>query len=168
MRKRATQNRYDGLLEPWKVQLIISRAKRLGFRRHDLEDVQQEVMLEVIAFRFDPARGTAESTPLTTLIDHRLKALRRKAARYAARITNAGDTVTLEEACLVYDDSTAIRLDVMAAMTRLTDEELAVCLRLIQGQSVRQIARQLKRGWHSVNRIIQGIQDRFGTMGLEA
>jgi len=166
VRKRATQNRYDGLLEPWKIQLITSRAKRLGFRRHDLEDVQQEVIMEVVAFRFDPSKGAGESTPLTAMIDHRLKTIRRKAARYAAKVANAGDALTLEKACLVYEDSTAVRLDVMTAMTRLTGEEIAICLRLIQGQSVRQIARQLKRGWHSVNRTIRGIRRRFQAMGL--
>jgi DNA-binding NarL/FixJ family response regulator len=129
--------------------------------------VQQEVILEVIGFRFDPSKGAAECTPLTALIDHRLKAIRRKAKRYAARITSAGDTMTLTEGRLLYEDSTAIRLDVMAAMSRLTRDEIAICLRLIEGQSVRQIARRLHRGWHSINRIVAGIRKHFRLMGLD-
>ena len=69
MKKPSDANRYDGLLEPWKVQLIISRATRLGFRRHDLEDVQQDVALAIIDFRFDPGQNVAESTVLTALVD---------------------------------------------------------------------------------------------------
>jgi DNA-directed RNA polymerase specialized sigma24 family protein len=168
MKRRVSENKYEGLLAPWKVRLIISRAKRLGFRRHDLEDVQQEVVLEVVAFRFDPAKGASESTPLTKLIDNRLKAIRRKAARYAARITSVGDAMAMEEASLFCEETVPLRLDVMTALASMTGDEIAVCIHLIHGLSVRQIARELGRGWHSVNRIIIGIRERFRTMGLEA
>jgi DNA-directed RNA polymerase specialized sigma24 family protein len=167
MRKRAAQNKYDGLLEPWKVRLIVSRARRLGFCRHDLEDAQQEVILAVMAFAFDPAKGAAESTALTAVIDNQLKALRRKAARYDARITSIGDAAALEKACPVYEENLPIRLDLLTVMTRLTSEELDMCLRLIQGQSIGQIARELHRGWHTVNRAIRRIRERFVFMGLE-
>ena len=37
-------NDYGGLVEPWKVALIAARARRFGFRGHELEDVQQEII----------------------------------------------------------------------------------------------------------------------------
>lgn len=164
MQKRVIVNRYDGLLESWKVRLIVSRAKRLGFRRHDLEDVQQELALDVIAFRYDPSKGAAEPTALTSMIDNRLKAIRRRSWRYAMRVTSAGDGPQLE--VLLVDGQADLRLDVLTVMATLSATELAICLRLIQGQSVRQIARHLKRGWHWVDRIIKGIRGRFELMGL--
>jgi DNA-directed RNA polymerase specialized sigma24 family protein len=168
MKRKASDNRYDGLVEPWKVQLLVSRARRLGFRRHELEDVQQEVILEVIAFPFDPSKGASESTPLTAMIDNRLKALRRKARRYAARITSVGDAPGLEEAGLTCEDEAGLRMDMLSAMALLTPNELAICAGLIRGQSVNQIALRLNRSWHTVHRMIHAIRRRFLAMGLEA
>ena len=166
MKKPSDANRYDGLLEPWKVQLIISRATRLGFRRHDLEDVQQDVALAIIDFRFDPGRGVAESTVLTALVDNRLKSLRRKARRYIARVANATDTAAPEPESFP-EWNLPLRLDVLAAETTLSPSERTILSSLAQGQSVRQIARRMGHGWHRVNRVIRRIQDRFRKMGLE-
>jgi hypothetical protein len=67
-------NRHDGIVEAWKIELIASRAKRLGIRRHDLEDAQREIVLDILSFRFDEAKanGACERTALTSLIDRRL------------------------------------------------------------------------------------------------
>lgn len=167
MKKPSGANRYDGLLEPWKVHLITSRAKRLGFRRHDLEDARQEVALAVNDFHFDATRGAAESTGLTILIDNRLKALRRKAKRYSARVRNATDTAAPEPAISSGQADVDLRLDVLAAEATLNSAERTILSALAQGQSIRRIARRLGRGWHSVNRVILKVQDRFRAMGLE-
>jgi hypothetical protein len=54
-----------------KLNLIKSRARLLGFRRHDLEDAVQEVMLAVLEFEYAPEKsnGATETTALTTVID---------------------------------------------------------------------------------------------------
>ena len=64
------------------------RAKRLGIRRHDLEDAQQEIVLDVLDFRFDAAKsnGACERTALTSLIDRRLMTMLRAKRRYAQRV----------------------------------------------------------------------------------
>jgi hypothetical protein len=78
-REHMFQNDYGEVVEKWKVALILRRAIRMGFRRHDLEDVQQQVVVELLAFTFDPAKsnGASETTVITALIDNTLKTIRR-------------------------------------------------------------------------------------------
>ncbi len=58
---------YGGMVEDWKVELIVGRARRMGFREDELGDVQQEVIPDVAAFRYDPSRaeGALEKAALT-------------------------------------------------------------------------------------------------------
>ena len=72
-------NHYEPVLQKWQSDLIIARARRMGFRGHDLLDAQQEVALAVMLFRFDLAKsnGAAETTALTALIDRQLKTMLR-------------------------------------------------------------------------------------------
>ncbi len=55
---------YEGVVDHWKVDLIRTRARRLGVRRHDLEDAQQEIALDVQKFHFKSAKsnGACERT----------------------------------------------------------------------------------------------------------
>ena len=80
-------NIYEGVIDDWKVELFRMCAKRLGIRRHDLEDVQQEIVLDVLDFRFDAAKsnGACERTALTSLIDRRLMTMLRGKRRYSRR-----------------------------------------------------------------------------------
>ncbi len=73
------KNNYASVIEKWKVDLIVSRARRLGFRRQDLDDAQQQIVVELLSFEFDPTRsnGATEETAVTALIDHQLLSLRR-------------------------------------------------------------------------------------------
>ena len=43
-------NSYEGVLENWKVRLICQRARRMGFRGFELDDVQQQVALALLDF----------------------------------------------------------------------------------------------------------------------
>ena len=49
-------NCYADIIEPWKVELIVRRARRRGINSSDLEDVQQEIVLSLLDFVFDLAR----------------------------------------------------------------------------------------------------------------
>lgn len=64
-------NSYDGVLDDWKLKLITRRARRMGFRDFELDDAQQQTVLALLHFRFDPARanGACESTAVTAVID---------------------------------------------------------------------------------------------------
>ena len=74
-----------------KLDLVKSRARIMGFRRHDLEDAVQEVMLSVLEFQYDPEQpnGGTETTALITVIDRRLLILKRAKRRYAGLVDRA-------------------------------------------------------------------------------
>ncbi len=157
---------YDGLVEPWKVELIISRAKCMGFRRDEIDDVQQELILDVMNFRYDVAKsnGATETTALIALIDNRLKKLVRAQSRYRARIDQLR-----EEAEHSYEPMTADEraIDMRDAIAALPPRERDVCRALADGCSRHEIARQLGCGWHTVDRLIRRIRDHFQKIGLD-
>jgi hypothetical protein len=51
----------------------------MGFRRQDLDDVQQQVSIALLQFNFDEARsnGASERTAITAVIDRQLRKIRR-------------------------------------------------------------------------------------------
>ncbi|MEZ5950066.1 MAG: hypothetical protein R3C12_12825 [Planctomycetaceae bacterium] len=87
-----------------KLNLVKSRARIMGFRRHDLEDAVQEVMLSVLEFQYDPEQpnGGTETTALTTVIDRRLSLLNRAKRRYAGLVDRASKNLAVE--CQGYED----------------------------------------------------------------
>lgn len=162
-----TPNNYEPVLEKWKSELITARAKRMGFRGHDLLDAQQEVALAVTLFRYNTAKsnGAAEATALTALIDRQLKAMLRARARYSRCVHRAREEGAADE---VHHDLHSLVIDVRDAVYRLTPVEQAVCRGLGCGDSIDQIARDLNRGWHTIRRIIEHIRMQFSAIGLDA
>jgi DNA-directed RNA polymerase specialized sigma24 family protein len=172
MKSNGHVNDYGGLVAPWKVTLIASRARRLGFRGHELEDVQQKIILDVAGFQFDPARsnGAAEITPLTRLIDNRLLTLRRAALREKNRFERLGRDLGVSDGNAAADsgyDSLGTRTAVQAILADLSPEEQTVCLALGEGQNINEIAQTLGCGWYTVSRRITRIRRRFRAVGLD-
>jgi len=156
---------YDGVLEKWKVNLILHRAKRHGFRPHEIPDVLQEAVLVVLEFEYDPnhANGATERTALTTIIDNCLRKIKRSGARYRMHLERLG-----QDASEYSRDEVDLRaVDVAAAMADLSAREQAVCRGLADGMSKAQIAKQMGCGWHTVERIIRRLRQRFEQLGLE-
>lgn len=172
-REQMFQNDYGTTLEQWKVDLILTRARRLGVRRHDLEDAQQQVVLEILGFTFDPvnANGATEVTALTALIDNKLKAIQRAKARYARRVNLHAGEFSDEMPSLVMDDEittvAAQAMDVRNAVTDLPPEAQLICRALAEGRSVNDIARSLGVGWYTIKRQVQGIRAYFEYLGLD-
>lgn len=166
-------NHYGAFLEDWKNNLIIVRARRMGLSGHDLLDAQQELVLHVARFRYEPVRsnGASEATALTALIDRRLKALRRAEARYNRHQQRARDhhaNRSADDANLwPYVDRHLLVVDVREAVARLDPQEQLVCQLRGQGHSVESIAAHLGCGWHTVDRKIEHIGVRFRAMGLD-
>ncbi len=77
---------YRRLVEQWKVELNERRARKKGFRPDEVDDVLQDVLPVVVAFRFEPERsnGATETTALVAVIDKRLAHIRRGHARRLA------------------------------------------------------------------------------------
>jgi RNA polymerase sigma factor (sigma-70 family) len=158
---------YDGLVEPWKVDLIIARAKRMGFRCEEIEDVQQELILDVMSFRYETAKsnGASETTALIALIDNRLKKLVRAQVRYRAHVDQFR-----EEAERSYEPVTCDRraIHVNSVVAALAQRERAVCRALGFGLTSNEIAKSLGCGWYTVDRIVARIRQRFEECGLDA
>lgn len=166
-------NHYGAILEEWKNDLIIGRARRMGLRGHELLDAQQELVLHVARFRHEPARsnGASESTALTALIDRRLKTLRRAGSRYNRHLQHARERHAVRgRGCSdprSYIDEHILAVDVREAVARLDSQEQLVCQLLGQGESVAAIAAHLGCGWHTIHRIIEHIRERFMALGLD-
>ena len=166
-------NRYDGIVEIWKIELIVRRAKRLGIRQHELEDAQQEIVLDVIEFRFEEAKsnGGCERTVLTSLIDRRLMTMARTKKRYEkhvgpmpAEVRKDGEREPFTEPI----KQQSLEMDVREAISVLSSEEQSVCAALADGESIAEIARRMGRSWHAANTIVARIRRHFEVIGLDA
>lgn len=156
---------YEGIIEPWKVKLIISRAKRCGFKPHEYPDALQEAVLVVLEFKYDPnhAAGASECTALVPIIDNRLRNMKRAATRYRQRLDRLSQQIT--EFSTEEIDPRVI--DVASAVADLSPRQQQVCRGLADGLSIAQLARQMGCGWHTVQRIIDGLRQRFEDLGLK-
>ena len=157
--------KYDGVIEQWKVDLITHRARLLGFRPHELPDALQEAALVVLGFEYDPnhANGARERTALVTIIDNRLRKMKRSATRYRAHVERLGQSASE----FSREEVDPRVLDVATVVADLTEREQVVCRGLADGLSKAQIARELGCGWHTVERIIQRLRRRFEELGLD-
>jgi len=156
---------YDGVMEEWKVELAIQRARRKGFRDDELDDVIQDLVLELMGIGYDAdhANGASERTMLTSVIDRQLGKMRRTKVRHEAleqQVALTGDEF--------YDNShVELRMDVETVTGMLDDEQQQICDLLSQGYSKSAIARELGCGWHKVNRLVGEIRRHFEEHGLE-
>jgi len=155
---------YGSEVDPNLVKLIVRRASLHGFRENDMEDVLQQVFLGLLRFRFDPAKsnGCQETTVLITIIDRRLKTIRRTEARYQARQDNAEPRPELES-----DLTTQLQVEVRSALEGLSPIQRQICTGLGNGDSTKQIAQQLGCSWHVVERHVAHIRAHFQKLGLD-
>jgi len=167
-------NNYDGLLEQWKVQLMIRRARRLGFRPDEIDDALQELVLDVLAFRFEPGKsnGATEATALTAVIDKRLRTIRRAWRRYQKYVAALRRERGVDEGRDLWpepaEDATAILiLDVREAIAMLSAKERRLCRALLAGQTLADVARRTGCDWHVPARVLAHVRRQFQALGLE-
>lgn len=159
-----------------KLSLIKSRARLMGFRRHDLEGAVQEVMITVLEFEYDveKSNGATESTALATVIDRRLNLMRRSQRRYAGLIERATERLSVEyQGCddgpFEMDRSGEERVasaELEDLIARMDDEMQQVCRLMMEGMLTRGISRKLKMGWKRVDELIPAIRERLEAAGL--
>jgi len=157
--------KYDGVLEPWKVDLITARAKCMGFGENELPDLMQGLALILSRFEYDPDRadGAKESTVVQAVVDNHLLFVRRTAERYQAAVDAAAPRS--EPMCDAEDDELA--LDVQNVLEMLPERERRICLGLAAGRSKAEIARRLGCGWYTVERAVRRIAAHFEELGLD-
>ena len=161
-----------------KLDLVKSRARIMGFRRHDLEDAVQEVMLSVLEFVYDPenSKGATETTALTTVIDRRLALLIRAKRRYAGLLNRAAaylaaDHQGFEDGPCIEDDAAEHRLtseEVASIIATMDDDMQQVARLLMDGLSTKAVAEQVDMSWHRADRIVNAIRERLEAAGFTA
>jgi RNA polymerase sigma factor (sigma-70 family) len=166
------ENRYNGVLEGWKVLLIRARARRLKFRGQDLDEAVQEVALALIDFRFDSAHPSqaSEQTAIITITDRRLISLRRKQMSYQRHVLPdespyGEDCEPVREPALLLRSNIDLS-DVDDAVRALPDNMRAVAELLMDGRSLHQVAQQLCMSWNRARRIARDLQQHFQKLEL--
>jgi RNA polymerase sigma factor (sigma-70 family) len=156
---------YGGLVESWKLNLIIRRAKSMRFSPDEIEDVLQELFFKVIAFNYEIAKsnGASEKTAFIKMINNHIRTLVRRKIRYQSRLDQ------LKEESIDSYDPTAINesaLDVRSVVESLPDNERNICQALGAGFSINEIANEFALEWHKVKRIVNRVRERFEECGL--
>ena len=163
-RCKCSRTDYEGVLDEWKVQLIVRRAKRMGFRGLDLDDAVQQVVLTLIDFEIPESwlENATEKTTLTAVIDRRLAMIRRSESRSSKR----EDVVRAnrDEACDSIERTLSI--DVTQAMQSLSELDRKICRGLSEGRSVNHLAQQLDMSWHTMKSRIAAIRRHFERRGF--
>jgi DNA-directed RNA polymerase specialized sigma24 family protein len=159
-----------------KLCLIKSRARLMGFRRHDLEDAVQEVMITLLEFEYDieKSNGATETTALTAVIDRKLVSLMRANRCYARLIERATDRLAVE--CKGFaegpyreeqaGEELIVSAEVAAALEGLDTVAIQVARLLMDGETPNAIAEQLGMGWQRVARLTGLIRERLEAAGL--
>jgi len=155
---------YDGLLDRWKSDLIVRRALRMGFRPDRVTDIQQRLVSAVMEFDYchEKSNGATERTALRSLIDNQLKKIRREDYRYQA----AKDAWADMPVDSIDFETEELILDVRQGMAGLSERERKVCHWLIEGRTPHAMAKLMKCGWYTVDRIIIRIREHFESLGL--
>lgn len=156
---------YDGCIEKWKLNLAMSRIRALGFPKDQWPDLLQRLVPAISQFQFDPRNGAKESTALYVLITNQLTTVRRSQVREEQRLARHRANNVIRP--IAYEDRIDLRLDVRLTIATLPDLEQSVCVGLMEGGTINQIASELGCTWHTVGRIIGHIRDRFADIGLD-
>ena len=171
------RNDYGQLVEAWKVDLILDRARRKGFRQDEMEDVQQDVIQAVMDFRFEPEKsnGATENTALTALIDKQLTFIQRGRARHHKHherfkeLMGVRDGQPVQDAMVESQErAIALALDVRKAVAKLTPQEQDICAALARGENRFNVAKGLGASRYELDRIIERIREQFQKRGLDA
>jgi RNA polymerase sigma factor (sigma-70 family) len=170
-------NQYPGMVQPEVTRLIISRARRYGINRADIDDLQQQIVPVLAKFQFDPARanGASPTTVMTEVIDRQIKAHLRAKHRYQKRIErlqnmtddpNRSDTVAPVH--VPEQEHMNLRIDLQDILAQMTPRDREVCQHLSHGLSVTAIAAELGCGRDTVGRAVARIRQAFEAAGLRA
>ncbi len=158
-------NHYEGCVEQWKMDLVAKRASLFGFQEEDISDIQQELVLKLMEFKYaaDKANGAKESTALQRVIDNELKMKIRSQKRNAERMEALRCFTELAQTPLnIY-----LTADIQNALFCLPKLQRQICIDLSKGCTTAEIAHLLKISQRTVQRHIRKIAHYFRTIGLD-
>lgn len=171
------KNRYDGLIEQWKVGMITARAKRYGFREDEIPDLEQLVVPELLGADFDPelAGGAQETTFVIEVIDRQMKKVMRDRGRDVRRANYEAESIddpfALTERTLLRMSRTErndLRVDLERAMAGLSPEEKEICEALMKGQTQAELSRERGRSKAAMSDAVRRLREKLRKWGLDA
>lgn len=147
-----------------RVVLIRRRAHKMGFRGANLDDAQQEIVMDVLSFQYQPEKsnGATEQTALISYVDGRLATIRRTQKRYRRNV----EQFALGTSDEVRQDS-SMEIDIHEALTRLSDRDRDLCEGLMNQECLHDIAKRWGCSWHTVARRLACLRKRFQSLGLD-
>jgi len=166
-------NEYGDLLEEWKAELIVARAKKKGFRGDRIADAQQEAILDVLSFKYDPANeaGASEATALTALIDRKLCFMLRgeiRARRRDERVAEGARSCHYhngDELPATTIDSTLSRLSVQDILASFDEQHGILCQMLGKDSSQLEMMECLNVCERTVRYMLARVRERFERAG---
>lgn len=164
-------NSYTGVVGPNIPNLIHRRACCYRVSRDDIGDLQQQIVPLLAKFQFDPQRagGASVTTAMTAVINKQIFSHLRAERRRAKRMEQMKQTASTAPADpRERVDALDLRLDVEAALARLSRLDQRVCQALREGQNQLAIARQLGITRSKLQCAILRIRRVFQQVGLDA
>jgi len=170
-------NRYDGYVQQWKVNLAISRIKAFDFPPDQWPDLLQDLMQIVADFHFKPERanGLTESQILYGSINNRLRSVLRaklrdqlRTQRYHKHLGLDSEKPQTDHPHFTTEDHHEIKLEMQMAIATLPPREQQVCQKLMNGLSVHEIAKEMDLCWHTIEVSILKIREQFSKLELDA
>ncbi|HRT93996.1 MAG TPA: sigma-70 family RNA polymerase sigma factor [Planctomycetota bacterium] len=168
-------NDYGDLIPSWKVKLIGQRARRFGFPNDEIPDLEQTIVMELLAAPYDPEGEASERTFVIAIIDRQLKETLRSRTRHCRRVNQEAQSLDADPLMAERLASTTSRRDldelasdVQAALMGLTPTERAICVALSEGQSQTDIARERGCSRAAISKHIAQVAEKFRRWGLDA
>jgi len=155
---------YDGILENWKIELALKRARKISFRDDELDDVIQDLVIVLMDIDYDVQRanGASEKTMLTSVIDLQLYKMRRSNDR--RKCLEQGVALSGDE---TYDNSDIeCSADVQTVVDKLDDQQQRVCELLSQGYPKSAVAEEVGCNWYVIEQIVSDIREQFEEQGF--
>ncbi len=148
-----TTNTYDGLIDPWKMEIVSAIALRMGLRPSEIDDAQQEVAVQLLKRSYDKQKsnGASEATLVGIIARNVIQKMRRGALRYADLMERAR---VAEPPAIESEDPDRDLGEVWTVLDAERPECRQVAALLAQGLDLNGIARQLGWKWDRVERVV--------------
>ena len=168
-------NRYEGVLEDWKQDVILERARRRGLRGPELEDAQQTIVPYVQNFKYDPAKsnGATEANALRVMIDNQLAFMHRSKVRAGKHLKKLCDLKAIRTTKDFIEPrqnnetyQSTLKFDIQAILKNLTQNKRVICSHLSKGLSRVDVAEEMGISRNEVNQEIEQIRDEFVKHGF--
>lgn len=161
-------NEYASVLPVWQMELAIRRIRAWRFRGADFDDAFQEVMLALIGHVYDPQNwhGATEKQAAFSVIERRLAMLWRAEKRYRQRVER-WSTESRATDRTPGSSIDSLPLDLSTMIAEMPERTRHVCMGLLHGESLNEIAIRLHTSWGAVRREVTRIRRVLQRAGLE-